>query len=97
MIDKEKYVTQVFDTDKYESMRRLFLDFIDSAGDEVDEEAWKNKLTMLDELLAEVERLRRKLFEAEMWVHSDSYTFENPLLNRDVVKELISTLESEEE
>ena len=47
----------MIDTDKYESMRRLFLDFIDTASDEVDEEAWRNKLTMLDELLAEVKRL----------------------------------------
>jgi hypothetical protein len=46
------------DTDKYENMRLLFLDFIDTASDEVDEEAWRNKLTMLDELLAEVKRLR---------------------------------------
>jgi len=49
----------MIDTDKYESMRQLFLDFIDSASDEVDEGAWKNKLTMLDELLAEVKRLRK--------------------------------------
>ena len=49
----------MIDTDKYESMRLLFLDFIDSASDEVDEEAWRNKLTMLDELLAEVKRLQK--------------------------------------
>tara|TARA_R100001463_G_scaffold13485_5_gene36281 strand:+ start:55 stop:441 length:387 start_codon:yes stop_codon:yes gene_type:complete len=55
----------MIDTDKYESMRRLFLDFIDSAGDEVDEEAWKNKLTMLDELLAEVKRLLDYIAEYE--------------------------------
>ena len=47
----------MIDTDKYESMRLLFLDFIDTASDEVDEEAWRNKLTMLDDLLAEVKRL----------------------------------------
>ena len=51
----------MIDTDKYESMRRLFLDFIDTASDEVDEEAWRNKLTMLDELLAEVKRLREEV------------------------------------
>ena len=28
-------------------------------------------------LLAEVERLREKLFEAELWVNNESYTFEN--------------------
>ena len=55
----------MIDTDKYESMRRLFLDFIDSAGDEVDEEAWKNKLTMLDELLAKVKRLQTIIHEIE--------------------------------
>jgi hypothetical protein len=49
----------MIDTDKYESMRLLFLDFIDTASDEVDEEAWRNKLTMLDDLLAEVKRLRK--------------------------------------
>jgi hypothetical protein len=54
----------MIDTDKYESMRRLFLDFIDSASDEVDEGAWKNKLTMLDELLAEVKRLREGIQDA---------------------------------
>lgn len=49
----------MIDTSKYENMRRLFLDFIDTASDEVDEEAWRDKLTMLDELLAEIKRLRR--------------------------------------
>tara|TARA_R100001463_G_scaffold118531_2_gene174276 strand:+ start:220 stop:516 length:297 start_codon:yes stop_codon:yes gene_type:complete len=28
-------------------------------------------------LLAEVKRLKAKLFEAELWVNNDSYTFEN--------------------
>ena len=51
----------MIDTDKYESMRLLFLDFIDTASDEVDEEAWKDKLTMLDELLSEVKRLREEV------------------------------------
>lgn len=48
----------MIDINKYESMRQLFLDFIDTASDEVDEEAWKNKLTMIDELLAEVKELQ---------------------------------------
>jgi len=51
----------MIDTDKHENMRQLFLDFIDSASDEVDEGAWKDKLTMLDELLAEVKRLREAI------------------------------------
>jgi len=29
------------------------------------------------DLLAEVKRLKAKLFEAELWVNNDSYTFEN--------------------
>jgi len=39
----------MIDTD---NMRRLFLDFIDSATDEVDERAWKKQLSRLDELIA---------------------------------------------
>ena len=50
----------MIDTDKYKRMRLLFLDLIDTASDEVDERAWKDKLTALDELLAEVERLREE-------------------------------------
>jgi len=53
----------MIDTDKYENMRQLFLDFIDTASDEVDEEAWKNRLTMLDELLAEVKQLREETYK----------------------------------
>ena len=49
----------MINTDKYENMRLLFLEFSDSASDEVDEEAWNDKLTMLDELLAEVIRLQK--------------------------------------
>jgi hypothetical protein len=55
----------MIDTDKYENMRLLFLDFIDTASDELDEEAWKDKLTMLDELLKEVKQLRKDLNDAE--------------------------------
>ena len=32
-----------------------------------------------EELLAEVKRLKAKLFEAELWVNNDSYTFENSI------------------
>jgi hypothetical protein len=65
----------MIDTDKYENMRRLFLDFIDTA-DEDTEDAWKNNLTMLNDLLAEVERLRRVLeligenMEYHSWMHT---------------------------
>jgi len=50
----------MIDTDKYERIRLLFLDFIDTASDEIDELAWLDNLTALGELLAEVERLREK-------------------------------------
>ena len=39
-------------------------------------------------LLAEVKRLKAKLFEAELWVNNDSYTFEND------IKELNDYLEA---
>jgi len=54
-----KGASGLINTDKYENMRLLFLEFSDSASDEVDEEAWNDKLTMLDELLAEVIRLQK--------------------------------------
>ena len=76
MIDTKKYV----DTNKYENMRLLFLDFIDTASDEVDEKAWRDKLTMLDELLAEVEWLRDRIRRMRHWaepkmheVHHDAW------------------------
>ena len=73
----------MIDTDKYENMRLLFLDFIVTASDEVDEEAWRDKLIMLDELLAEVKRLREVIldFSLPMWnylngqVHPDQEEF----------------------
>ncbi len=80
----------MIDTDKYESMRQLFLDFIDSASDEVDEGAWKNKLTMLDDLLAEVMRLRKQLSKAKNWVrdyltdiNGNYQSYENRVLHDD--------------
>ena len=62
----------MIDTDKYENMRLLFLDFIDTASDEVDEEAWRDKLTMLDELLAEVKRLRSIADDLYAYIVSDA-------------------------
>ena len=46
----------MIDTDKYENMRQLFLDFIDIGEDEPQ---WKRNLEIYDDLLAEVERLRK--------------------------------------
>jgi len=62
----------MIDTDKYENMRLLFLDFIDTASDEVDEEAWRDKLTMLHELLAEVKRLRSIADDLYAYIVSDA-------------------------
>ena len=49
------------DTDKYENMRQLFLDFIADPMCEDDEAAWKRYLNTYDELLAEVKELRRQI------------------------------------
>ena len=44
----------------------------------------------LEEAVAEVERLKAKLFEAELWVNNDSYTFENSIKElNDYLKEMI--------
>tara|TARA_R100001594_G_scaffold150530_1_gene212175 strand:+ start:2035 stop:2388 length:354 start_codon:yes stop_codon:yes gene_type:complete len=45
----------MIDTDKYENMRQLFLDFIDIGEDEPQ---WKRNLEIYDDLLAEVKRLQ---------------------------------------
>ena len=48
--------------------------------DEIDNmKQWTNdyKVRMFWDLVAEVKRLKSKLFEAELWVNNDSYTFEN--------------------
>ncbi len=34
---------------------------------------------MISDLVAEVKRLKAKLFEAELWVNNDSYTYENDI------------------
>jgi len=60
----------MIDTDKYENMRLLFLDFIADPMCEEDEAAWKRHLNTYDELLAEVKRLRGILgdiVEIEEW------------------------------
>lgn len=40
-------------------------------------------------LLAEVKRLKAKLFEAELWVNNDSYTFENDIKELNDYMEMI--------
>ena len=57
----------MIDTDKYENMRQLFLDFIDIGEDEPQ---WKRNLEIYDDLLAEVERLRERLIRAYDWAEN---------------------------
>tara|TARA_R110000824_G_scaffold109414_2_gene256962 strand:- start:1003 stop:1218 length:216 start_codon:yes stop_codon:yes gene_type:complete len=56
----------MIDTDKYERMLK----------DETYRLDGRNNMMAL-KLLAEVKRLKAKLFEAELWVCCNSYTFEN--------------------
>jgi len=65
----------MIDTDKYEGL-------IDAEG-YIDYDG-------LDHLLAEVKRLRKKLFEAELWVNNDSYTFENDMKELNDYAEMIA-------
>lgn len=60
----------MIDTDKYERMRQLFLDFIADPMCEEDEAAWKRYLNTYDDLLAEVERLRERLIRAYDWAEN---------------------------
>ena len=59
----------MIDTDKYEETDHPEL--VEFEGETLGD--------TLTNLLAEVERLRKKLFEAELWVNNDSYTFENDM------------------
>ena len=56
----------MIDTDKYEELLENGMQHRD---------LWE----LASELLAEVKRLNAKLFEAELWVNNDSYTFENDM------------------
>ena len=59
----------MIDTDKYEETDHPEL--VEFEGETLGD--------TLTNLLAEVKRLRKKLFEAELWVNNDSYTFENDM------------------
>ena len=59
----------MIDTDKYEETDHPEL--VEFEGETLGD--------TLTNLLAEVERLRKKLFEAELWVNNDSNTFENDM------------------
>ena len=69
-------------------IEELELEFKTFFGDKENEHTL---LARMFPLIAEVKRLKAKLFEAELWVNNDSYTFENS------IKELNDYLESEEE
>ena len=60
----------MIDTDKYERMRQLFLDFIADPMCEEDEAAWKRYLNTSDDVLADVERLRERLIRAYDWAEN---------------------------
>jgi len=85
----------MIDTDKYENMRQLFLDFIDIGEDEPQ---WKRNLEIYDDLLAEVKRLQTIMHEieahngvsAEVVAASSDALFMNDLLTE--VKRLRETL-----
>ena len=66
----------MIDTDKYEDAKKMVQDaeLIDENDGHPDIHYRK-----IADLLAEVKRLRKKLFEAELWVNNDSYTFENDM------------------
>ncbi len=83
MIDTDKY--EGHDTDK--RMKLLFRDSLLHIGNELSDADY-HLLVDAPLLLEEVKRLKAKLFEAELWVNNDSYTFENNIkeLNR-LVKE----------
>jgi len=55
----------MIDTNKYQNMRQLLLDFIADPMCEEDEAAWKRHLNTYDELLAEVKRLREVMIYVE--------------------------------
>tara|TARA_R100000458_G_C8170063_1_gene170909 strand:- start:372 stop:659 length:288 start_codon:yes stop_codon:yes gene_type:complete len=68
----------MIDTDKYENMRQLFLDFIADPMCEEDETAWKSCLNTYDELLAEVKRLRSVAYTKEAIVTIDDWDKSGP-------------------
>ena len=82
---------RMIDTDKYEGhsvgkwrvrTRKGPFTVKDCLGDEVaavNDYADAQLIADAPLLLAEVLRLRKKLFEAELWVNNDSYTFENDM------------------
>jgi hypothetical protein len=60
----------MIDTDKYEGVTRFDL---------VEQHNIHELAILLLDQFAEVKRLKAKLFEAELWVVNDSYTYENDI------------------
>ena len=72
---------EMIDTDKYEGLNEVINRIINSDEIGIDDLLADSMAVKkgINELLAEVKRLREKLFEAELWVNNDSYTFENDI------------------
>jgi hypothetical protein len=63
-------MNEMIDTDKYEGVTRFDL---------VEQHNIHELAILLLDQFAEVKRLKAKLFEAELWVVNDSYTYENDI------------------
>jgi len=86
----------MIDTDKYEGHLAYldyelwaFTDFMDINATHEERCATDALLNDAPLLLEEVTRLKAKLFEAELWVNNDSYTFENSIKELNDYMEMI--------
>jgi len=86
----------MIDTDKYEGHLAYldyelwaFTDFMDINATHEERCATDALLNDAPLLLEEVKRLKAKLFEAELWVNNDSYTFENSIKELNDYMEMI--------
>lgn len=70
----------MIDTDKYEGVTRFDL---------VEQHNIHELAILLLDQFAEVKRLKAKLFEAELWVVNDSYTYENDIKELNDYMEMI--------
>tara|TARA_Y100000310_G_scaffold14911_1_gene14972 strand:- start:2861 stop:3184 length:324 start_codon:yes stop_codon:yes gene_type:complete len=72
-----------------QNLRYLILDFIDTATDDEDEEAWKRHLETYEALLEEVKEFRKESAELETIIRSF-----DPYRNEEDEKILVDWLES---
>jgi hypothetical protein len=89
-------MNEMIDTDKYEGHLAYldyelwaFTDFMDINATHEERCATDALLNDAPLLLEEVKRLKAKLFEAELWVNNDSYTFENSIKELNDYMEMI--------